>query len=265
MQSLGFILSLILHAAVIATAVWWSVHVPKPVDLNKPAYRVDLVTLAAPAPPAPVKAPEPVKQPETVKQPEPVKPEPKAEPVKVKKEEPKAKPISAIKKKKKKIVKKAKPKPKPKPKTAKQIMAEEMKKLRSKVAGEDRRKKQSVKSAISNLRKKEGKDVYATGDGSGQGGGSGLAEVYALIVGMEIKRNWRYPSFAGETNLQVTVEIDLAEDGRIMGSRIVNASGKPEFDNSALRAIRETETVEPPRTKRDRKIRINFNSQELSD
>ena len=73
------------------------------------------------------------------------------------------------------------------------------------------------------------------------------------------------PAFAGEGNLLVTVEIVLEANGKIVSSRVIESSNNPEFDNSALRAIRETEYVEKPRTNRDRVLRINFNSQELSE
>jgi colicin import membrane protein len=97
------------------------------------------------------------------------------------------------------------------------------------------------------------------------GAGSGLSEVYALIVGSAIKKHWRYPSFAGEANLIVTVEMVLDAEGKIISSKVIQSSNNPEFDSSALRAIKETEYVERPRTDRDRIIRINFNSQELSE
>lgn len=137
---------------------------------------------------------------------------------------------------------------------------------------EDRKKAQALAKELAALKKQEGAQVYSHGgqDGGQAGGvtggtGSGLSEVYALMVGTAIKKNWRYPSFSGESNLVVSVEIVLDADGKILSSKVVESSNNPEFDNSALRAIRETEYVEHPRTKRDRVLRINFNSQELSE
>ena len=63
----------------------------------------------------------------------------------------------------------------------------------------------------------------------------------------------------------VTVEIVLDKEGKILSSKVLESSNNPEFDSSALRAIRETEYVERPRTERDKVLRINFNSQELSE
>ena len=89
--------------------------------------------------------------------------------------------------------------------------------------------------------------------------------VYAVIVGAAIQKHWRYPTPASKANLLATVEIVLDQEGKILSSKITDSSGNPEFDNSALRAIKETEYVERPKTERDRVLRINFNSQELSE
>jgi len=214
--------------------------------------------------------------------------------------EPKAKPevedISPKKVEKKTVVKKKeepKPKKQPEPKTekqvetkpkkiekpkktAKQLLAEGLAAAKAAANKEEQAKQKVLASALATLKQKEGDSVYSHGGQSGgeeggleggtQGGaGSGLSEVYALIVGSAIKKHWRYPSFAGEANLVVSVEISLDADGKILSSKIIESSNNPEFDSSALRAIKETENVEKPRTKRDRVIHINFNSQELSE
>lgn len=295
-QSLGFFLSLIFHVGLGVLAIYGLPYTGVNVDLDVPVYTVDLVSLAPPppGPPVEVKA-EPVPAPETPEtpvveakaesavevpdapmveaKPEP-KPEPKAEDISPKKVEKKI-----IKKKEEKPKPKTKPKPKPKPKpkkTARQLLADGMAAAKARMKRQEAKKVKKLASELAALKKREGAGVYAHGgqpggvEGGVEGGrvgstGSGLSEVYALIVGAAIKKNWRYPSFAGESNLLVTVEVNLDGDGKILSSKVIESSGNLEFDNSALRAIKETEYVERPRTDRDRTLRINFNSQELAE
>ena len=293
-QSLGFFLSLIFHVGLGVLAVYGLPYSGVSVDLDVPVYTVDLVSLAPPppGPPVEVKA-EPVAAPETPEAPvveakaEPVTEVPEAPVVEAKPEpkpEPKAEEISP-KKVEKKVVKKKeekpkpepKPEPKPKPKkTAKQLLAEGMAAAKAEMKRQEASKANKLASELAALKKREGDEVYAHGgqpggvEGGIEGGhvggtGSGLSEVYALIVGAAIKKHWRYPSFSGEANLLASVEVSLDGDGKILSSKVVESSGNPEFDNSALRAIKETEYVERPRTDRDRTLRINFNSQELAE
>lgn len=289
--SLGLVLSFVLHSAFVAYALFWAGSQPPRVNMDRPVYTVDLVSLAPPPPgPAPVVEVAPQATPEAqvpvveaapesaveVKEAPVVEAKPEPEP------EPKAEKISEKKVEKKTIVKKKeetpKPKPKPKPKpqkTAEQLRKEALAAAKAAVKKEEAAKARALQKELAALKKQEGgEDVYAHGgqpggvEGGVQGGtvgatGSGLSEVYALIVGQAIKKNWRYPTFSGDANLVVTVEMVLDAEGKILSSKVVESSGNPEFDSSALRAIKETEYVERPRTDRDRLLRINFNSQEL--
>ena len=298
-QGLGFLLSLLFHAGILAFALYGVNYTATRVNMDRPVYNVDLISLAPPPPGPPVKvqaqAEAPVKGPEVpVVEAQPEQAEAKPVPVVEAKPEPEpeVKDISPQKVEKKTVVKKKeepkpkpkpepkpepKPKPKPKPKkTAKQLLAEGMAAAKAQAKREEAAKQSALASELAALKKQEGSDVYAHGgqpggqEGGREGGtvggsGSGLSEVYALIVGSAIKKHWRYPAFAGEANLMVTIEITLAPDGKILSSKVLEPSNNPEFDSSALRAIKETEYVEKPRTDRDRLIRINFNSQELSE
>lgn len=285
---LGFVLSLLFHVLLVVAGLYW-VNTPSVrVNLDRPVYTVDLISLAPPPPPTVEVAPQPqVEAPKPEVEAE-AKPEPAVEtkPVPVVEAKPEPKPekvekISPKKVEKKTIIKKKptpepkpepKPKPKPKPKkTAEQIMAEKLAAAKKRAALEDKKKKQAMADKLANLRKQaEAEASSAAGVEGGQAGGvqggagSGLSEVYALIVGSAIKKNWRFPSFAGEANLYASVEVVLQADGKVLSAKIVESSNNPEFDNSTLRAIRETEYVEEPRTERDKVLRINFNSQELS-
>ena len=291
-QSLGFFLSFIFHVGLGVLAVYGLPYTGVSVDLDVPLYTVDLVSLAPPPPGPPVEvqatpepAPEVAAVPVVEAKPEPAvevpqapvveatpEPEPKPEEISPKKVEKKV-----VKKKEEKPKPKPEPKPKPKPKkTAKQLLAEGMATAKAEMKRQEAKQAKKLASELSALKKREGDEVYAHGgqpggvEGGVEGGhvggsGSGLSEVYALIVGAAIKKHWRYPSFAGESNRLASIEIILDADGNILSAKVIDSSGNPEFDNSALRAIKETEHVERPRTERDRILRINFNSQELAE
>ncbi|XXJ19821.1 energy transducer TonB [Desulfovibrio caledoniensis] len=299
-QGLGFLFSLLFHAGILVFALYGVNYTATRVNTDRPVYNVDLISLAPPpsGPPVkvqakaetPAKAPDvPVveAQPEQAEaKPVPVveaKPEPKPEP------EPEVKDISPKKVEKKTVVKKKeepKPKPKPEPKpepkpkptpkpkpkpekTAQQLLAEGMAAAKAQAKREEAAKQSALASELAALKKQEGSDVYAHGGqpGGREGGtvggiGSGLTEVYDLQVSLAIKKNWNY-AVTRDDNLLTVVEITIAEDGKILSSEIVESSHNPIFDTSTLQAIKKTEYVTKPPTERDRRFRINFNSQEL--
>jgi colicin import membrane protein len=292
-QGIGFILSFVFHASLVAFALYWAGGQDVRVNMDRPVYTVDLISLAPPPGPSPeveaVAVPgeaTPEAAP-TVEAAAEAVAEIKPVPVVEARPEPEVKDISPKKVEKTTIKKKEEPKPEPKPKpkpkpqkTAEQMLAEGLAAAKAEAAKQaqarERQKNKAIASELAALKKREGEDVYAHGGQPGgqadgqaggvQGGaGSGLSEVYALIVGSAIKKHWRYPSFAGEANLIVTIEMVLDAEGKIISSKVIQSSNNPEFDSSALRAIKETEYVERPKTDRDRVIRINFNSQELSE
>jgi len=284
--SLGFVFSLIFHVALAAFAVYWANGQSVRINMDRPVYTVDLVTLAPPLVEMPIPVVEAKPEVDSGAAEVPVveaNPESVVEvpvtPVVEAKTEPKIEKISPKKVEKKIVVKKKKEKPKPKAKprkTAKQLLAEGLVVAKAKARKEEQKKAKALANELAALKKQEGAQVYAHGgqssgvengmEGGAVGGtGSGLSEVYALIVGTAIKKNWRFPTFSGEANLFASVEIVLEGDGKIISSKVIESSNNPEFDSSALRAIKETEYVEKPRTDRDRILRINFNSQELSE
>jgi len=290
MQTLGFLLSILVHAGILAVAFFVATSQPLPVDLDKPVYTVDLVSLAPPAPSPAIKAMEKPSEansePAQTKKAEAIKAEPIPDPISEVKPIPKpipkteVKKISEKKEKPKKVIVKKKPnlKEKPEPpkkkvpqKTSKELLAEAMKDVKKDVRRQKRKERQSLRNEIASIRKAEGDQVYATGGEGGVAGGtpggtgSGLSQIYASIVGEAIKKNWRYPALAGDQNLVATAEMSLADDGTILSSRITVSSGNAKFDSSILRAIHETERVVAPQTQRDKRILINFNSQEVPE
>jgi colicin import membrane protein len=92
-----------------------------------------------------------------------------------------------------------------------------------------------------------------------------IAALYALVVGNAIKRHWKFPVSPEAPNIKATVEIFIAEDGRILSSKLLNSSDNSLFDESALHAIQETQFVAKPISERYRRLRIIFNSQEPSE
>lgn len=82
-------------------------------------------------------------------------------------------------------------------------------------------------------------------DGPGEGDSTGsLADWYAGQVQKAIRENWRFPRFSNVV-LATTVELRLSRGGEILSSRIINGSGRVDFDASILRAIEDTKILPP--------------------
>ncbi|MBU1040387.1 MAG: cell envelope integrity protein TolA [Proteobacteria bacterium] len=304
-QTAGFLLSLAMHALLIAAGVFGVGNSMK-VDMDKPMYTVDLVSLNPSEDPAAgdtgeaAGAPPSVSEAEAQQQAEAaaaaIPPPPKADKLKP---EPlvrdDAKAISEKKvEEKKKPEKKEEKTPEPQKPVEKKLSREELLKEALKDVKQDVAKdaksaaekakeaaqkakdaKQSqVSGALEALRKSEGGNIFTAGGtgpggagggkGTGAGGtGSGLMSVYGDIIKQIIKKNWRYPAFGTETNVAVTLEINIDQQGKITGARVATPSGNPGFDDSALRAVHETQALPPPRTKNLDTLRITFNLQEL--
>ncbi|MFZ5426076.1 MAG: cell envelope integrity protein TolA, partial [Thermodesulfobacteriota bacterium] len=114
----------------------------------------------------------------------------------------------------------------------------------------------AVDRELANLRKQAGQ----TGGGGGGGGSPDSQATYGAIVNKLIKQNWRFPQFAN-LKLICVVELQIGPDGRIQSSRLVQPSGRPDFDNSALRAVQDTGELPKPPSGVER-LELTFNSQE---
>ncbi len=288
-QSAGFFLSLALHALFITAGVL-GIGGRLKVDMDKPMYTVDLVSLnpsedpaagekGEPAPGPPPEAESTAAEASAAA----IPPLPKAEKLKP---EPlvrdQAKPISE-----KKVEEKKKPEEK-KP-TREELLKEALKDVKkdvkdqaadkakdAKTAAEkaEKAKKDQVAGELAALRKSEGGNIFTAGGtgpggagggkGAGAGGtGSGLMSVYGDIIKQIIKKNWRYPAMGTEVNVAVVLEINIDQSGKITGARVVQPSGAPGFDDSALRAVNDTQNLPPPKTRSLDTLRITFNLQEL--
>lgn len=305
-QATSFFLSLSLHAALLALAIV-GVGDRLKVDMDKPMYTVNLVSLnqsedpaegemgeAAGAPPPQEDQQESAAaaQQETASKPVDLKAE-KSKPEPVRDD---AKAISEKKvdeKKKPEPEKKKEPEKKPEPekkepekkKSKEDLLKEALQDVKKDVAATDKAKpkadaakadgkKDAVASELAELRKGAGGNIFTTGGtgpggagggkGSGAGGtGSGLMSVYGAIVEQAIKKNWRYPVFGQDKNVAVVLEIKIDPKGAISSARVLTASGKPDFDDSAMRAVTQTEKLPPPPTRTVDTLRITFNLQDL--
>ncbi|MDR3639753.1 MAG: cell envelope integrity protein TolA [Humidesulfovibrio sp.] len=299
----GFIFSLLLHALLVTVGML-NLGSSLKVNMDKPMYTVDLVSLNPSESPAagdtgePAPAPPPLAESQAQEQaaaaaipppPTPAKAEkPKPEPV-VRDD---AKLISEKKVEEKKKPEKKQEKTPPQPpkpeekklsreellkqalQDVKKDVSEKSKNAKATAKSAEELKKEAVAGELNALRKSTGGNIFTAGGtgpggagggkGTGAGGtGSGLMSVYGDIVKQIIKKNWRYPAFGTENNVAVTLEIRIDPQGKITSAKVATPSGKPDFDDSALRAVAETQVLPAPRVKSLDTLRITFNLQEL--
>lgn len=298
MRILGFLISIVFHAGLIALALTWSVSAPTKISLDMPVYKVELVSLApSPVPAALKKSPaEPQKvvaKPESIeiprKQPvspkpaikveEAVKPKtapmPKAKPkpevkqispkkvktthhlTKTDKTKPKAEPVKRVKTPaKKKVAKKKEP-------TGQDLLAGALSDLRKEVDKKEQAERDAVTRELADLRK-GAQATAAAIEGDGTASATGLVQVYGQIVRQAVKKNWRYPVFGGQQkDLTAVVRISLKPDGTITGIKVVSSSGNPDFDDSVLSALKDTEILPDPPGNSIKNILVNFNLHDL--
>lgn len=291
-QATSFFLSLSLHAALLALAIV-GVGDRLKVDMDKPMYTVNLVSLNPSEDPAAGETGDPAAGPPAQEEQQAAQAEEaQAKPVDLKAEKPRPEPVKDDAKaiSEKKVDEKKKPDPKKEPEkkpeekklSKEDLLKEALKDVKKDVAASDKAKpkadaapkKDAVASELAELRKGAGGNIYTTGGtgpggagggkGTGAGGtGSGLMSVYGAIVEQAIKKNWRYPTFAQDKNVAVVLEIKIDPKGKISASRVLTPSGNARFDDSAMQAVSETQTLPPPPTKSVDTLRITFNLQDL--
>lgn len=191
---------------------------------------------------------------------EPKKPEPKKEAPK--KEEPKKEET------KKEVAKKEEPKAEKKP-SKEDILAEalsEATKTAASTKGSQGAAKSGSKDALADALADLGREVSGRGtrgdgtaeDGDGEGVSSGsLDQYYATQVVRAIRQNWRFPRLSNIV-LATTVELTVNKAGEILGSRMVNGSGRSDFDASVMRAIEDTKKLPPLPETLDATLVITF-------
>ena len=300
-RATGFFLSLLLHALLITLAML-NLSLYSKVDMDKPMYTVDLVSLNPSADPAAGETGEPAGGPPTLAEGQPAEqqaaavpsppPPPKAEAAKP---EPKVrddakliseKKVEEKKKPEKKVEEKTPPKPEPqqeKKPSREDLLKQALQDVKKDVADKSKNAKPTAKAAgkadpvageLAALRKSTGGNIFTAGGtgpggagggkGKGAGGtGSGLMSAYGGIVMQLVKTHWRYNKFGNDTNVVVTLEINIDPQGKITGVRVFKSSGNAVFDDSAVRAAMETKNLPPPANKNLGTLHINFNLQDM--
>ncbi|MDY7001396.1 MAG: TonB family protein [Thermodesulfobacteriota bacterium] len=255
MRILSWILSLFLHVGVAYAGAYLATPKAVRVSLDTPVYQVDLVRLA------PARKAKPKPRPVVLN-----KPAPAPEPAPL----PKAEEISPAEKKvpEKKPVPEKPAKPKPDPK---RVLAEALTHAKKDVAWLERMDRKALEKELSGLRESVAEEDSAlrlpgaetgnaTGDASSE---DGLIAIYAKLVEMAVKENWRFPRIHSEKVLVAKVEIHVNPDGGILDYKLLVSSGRPDFDASALKAVDETKQLPIPPRPDLNVLRINFNLQEL--
>ena len=121
----------------------------------------------------------------------------------------------------------------------------------------------SASRALADLEKQIGKTGVGGGGGQGDGpGGGGIYDVYAALVMEAVQPNWSMPVYS-RNNLVVQVRIKLDRNGTVQDCTIERSSGRPEFDASAVNAVKRTGKLPKPPTPAQQNLLINFNSLEM--
>ena len=294
LRHFSWVFSIALHLLVLVGGAYVSTGTHIKLNLEKRMYEVDLVgppnkgkpgaksvprqatpgdtapQKAAPKDAAEVKAPQDPKKPEIKAAPsETAKPIPldTANATKVAE----AKPEPKKPEPKKQDPKKEEPKAEKKP-TKEEILAQALGEATktAKKEGTDGAAKGSAtggsKDALADALADLGREVSGRGtrgdgtaeDGDGEGVSSGsLDQFYATQVIRAIRQNWRFPRLSNIV-LATTVELRVNKSGEILAARMMNGSGRSDFDASVMRAIEDTKTLPPLPETLDATLVITF-------
>ncbi len=209
--------------------------------------------------------PDPGPRPPEPSPPEPQKPTPPAPPVPPTPPVPKPPPVP------KQTVKKPVPKPPPVPKqTVKKPTPPKQQTVKKPTPAKPTPRKLTAEEQVALARK----NATKTGDGGGTntniavpigsadraqtsgpqnnatpgGGAKGEDEAYWNRLGNYVKMRWTQPpgSLLGDNRPTVTIELDIAADGRVTGSRIIRRSGNRSMDDSVQRLLAALDRVPTP-------------------
>ncbi|HCF05922.1 MAG TPA: hypothetical protein DEU72_06785, partial [Desulfomicrobiaceae bacterium] len=156
-------------------------------------------------------------------------------------------------------------------KSAKDVVAEALQSVRKEAGGKGSTgggaASDALQAALAEVRGAVGSGA-GMGTGSGTGDGRGEAEVggglgggYAQQAVASIRPNWRFPRI-GSIDMVATVELTVAPNGQILAARLLQSSGRADYDASVLRAIQDTEALPPLPSGIGPKIVITFHSLE---
>ncbi len=281
------LLSLALHAQILFMIIFWPAQTK--INLETESYQVSLVfdevpveslgarptpiqaptpapTPAKPAPtppapaqqspaPAPTPAPVPVPAPTPTVPPVPVPAEPKplppqevitpTEPKIEEKPEPEAEPIAE-----------------PTPEPVAETVAEPVPTPTPVPTPAPKPAPSAAMSALADLEKLVAESAATSGSAGTSGNRAGSGGIYDVYVGnvMQVVRGaWSIPTYSRE-NLVARVRVQLDAEGKILNTTIEKASGRDDFDASALNALQRLGTLPAPPNADLRNIVLVFNS-----
>jgi TonB family protein len=82
---------------------------------------------------------------------------------------------------------------------------------------------------------------------------------YIDLVTSEIQRLYKQPpDLPEDLSLSVVFQLQVDEEGKLLSYQLVNSSGNPKFDQSALQAISEIKKLRPPPSGMSGKIVVKF-------
>jgi protein TonB len=94
---------------------------------------------------------------------------------------------------------------------------------------------------------------------AGAGGKGKKFSGYIDLVTSEIQRLYKQPSDLPESlSLSVVFQLEVDEEGKLLSYQLVNSSGNPKFDQSALQAISELKKLRPPPSGMSKEIVVKF-------
>ena len=266
------ILSLLIHGLVFSAVLLGSFQgTSSPVDLDQPAYEVELVKAPEPTP-EPEPEPEPEEQPreseKAVQEQEQASKGPQAakarqSPPEQSRAEKVPRKSRAPERKREEAEKRSAPdkgesreKPEaPRTPTGDKVLDEALQDLEKDVDTE-REQEQIIARELQDLRKKQAAARRSKASSRQE------KKLYASLVEQRIKGNWRFPPVGGDANFAAEVRVRLETSGEIADYTLVSGSGRSDFDDSVLRAVEETASLPEPPEELDT-ISITFNLQEL--
>ncbi|MBL7661612.1 cell envelope integrity protein TolA [bacterium] len=139
---------------------------------------------------------------------------------------------------------------------AKKLLEDVKKREKEEAEQEKKRREKLLEDALAGKKanyKGESADVGGEGPGAarlgGTGGGGGKLGslefvAYRNALMNHIKKGWHW--MPGGPHLQARIEVRIEPTGEISSFRLLNSSGRSDFDDSAMRAVQKSSPVPPP-------------------
>jgi colicin import membrane protein len=153
------------------------------------------------------------------------------------------------------------PKPKPSPTAMtlpeKKVKADEsrLKALQNKIRAEAKREEILAKYKEEITAKASGKEAdtraplagnIVSKGGSVQGAVANEADEFTALIQSHVRRFWQAPSWAAGQDYKTRVLVKLSPSGRVLSKKVIQSSGRSDFDASALEAVEAADPFPPP-------------------